>query len=130
MINTYQGLRWANGHYPQTLSFQISMSVPSMRQTIVIQMLFATIPMDPTSVVVKLDTRGMEGIVQVEFAFEIVIVVVKYGLSLSLDCLNITAVVTGCVPACGANASCLETGARPLCECNPGFEGDGYVCAG
>lgn len=43
---------------------QISMSVPLMRQTIVIQMLFATIPMDPTSVVVKLDTRGMEGIVQ------------------------------------------------------------------
>ena len=45
-------------------------------------------------------------------------------------CFNISAIVTGCSPSCGPNASCLEIGGRPVCECNPGFEGDGYVCAG
>jgi hypothetical protein len=29
---------------------------------------------------------------------------------------------------CDPNARCVETGAAPTCECNAGYEGDGYHC--
>ena len=41
-----------------------------------------------------------------------------------------TAITTGCSPACGANAFCGESSGRPVCTCNPGYQGDGYSCTG
>ena len=49
---------------------------------------------------------------------------------IGIVCFTSLAIVTGCSPSCGPNASCLESGGLPVCECNPGFEGDGFVCAG
>ena len=40
------------------------------------------------------------------------------------------AIVTGCSPSCGADAFCQQTDDRPVCACDPGYEGDGYNCAG
>ena len=41
-----------------------------------------------------------------------------------------TAITTGCSPTCGANAFCGESSGRPVCTCNPGYQGDGYNCTG
>ena len=40
------------------------------------------------------------------------------------------AVIPGCSPSCGPNASCQERGGLPACVCNSGFQGDGYNCTG
>ena len=40
------------------------------------------------------------------------------------------AIIVGCSPSCGPNAFCEESGERPVCVCNSGFQGDGNICTG
>ena len=39
-------------------------------------------------------------------------------------------VVPGCSPSCGSNAFCQEDDGLSYCECNFGYQGDGYRCTG
>ena len=42
----------------------------------------------------------------------------------------VLAIITGCFPSCGPNAFCQNSDGRPVCACNPGYQGNGYNCTG
>ena len=42
----------------------------------------------------------------------------------------VLAIITGCSPSCGPNAFCQDSDGRPVCACNPGYQGNGYNCEG
>ena len=42
----------------------------------------------------------------------------------------VLAIITGCFPSCGPNAFCQDSDGRPVCACNPGYQGNGYNCEG
>ena len=106
------------------------MNVQTMKQTIATPTLCVTTRTDPTSAFVSVGIREMVKTAQVNIWY----IDCKYArifTAQSYKLFNISAIVVGCSPACGPNANCLqERGGRPVCECSPGFEGNGYVCAG
>jgi len=100
----------------------------TLKQTSVTSTLCVKTQRDSTSAAVLAGIREMVETAQVNVCY----IYCKCGgmfTTQSYNC-NISAFVMGFPLSCGPNEYCLESGGCPVCECSPGFEGAGYVCAG
>ena len=86
---------------------------------------------DRTFVVVSEDMRVTEEYAQVFFLYHISKQCYNFiAVSKLVIFFLFPAVTPGCSPSCGSNAVCQESGGRFVCDCNAGYQGNGYNCAG
>lgn len=106
------------------------MSAPMLRQKSVILTPRVTTLKGPTPVDAWMDIRATVKIAQVSIHLILFSRFDGYFRVQSHYSFILLAIVTGCSPSCGPSAICQEIDGRSVCACNPGFQGNGYNCAG